>query len=406
MTGRHFSLAAEAKPFPQMGNRRAMMFVALTAAAMTLSVVAGTYAILLFYALWLPYYRYKGRLTLTFTKDVFLYYCFVALCVLSVVWSDYKSSTLRGSLEYTSMVLCSIIIARIVSLKAFNRGLAIGATCVLLTAVLLGGFEMEGIFGSKNQAGFLAEVGIFVSGYCFFTSRRLTKVIFLATFLVCMAAMVESRSATSTASLAVTIAISAFAYVIIKLPRKLRSVGLSMTLLVGFFLAVILLSVDWQSMVFSALGKDATLTGRTYLWAQGYKIGLEAPFIGHGYNAFWVIGQPRAERYWYEFSIFTRTGFHFHNLFIEVFVELGVLGALLVISMFVAMLIGSWRYLLKYTDGKGVFLLGLTVMMLIRAFTEVDFFQQYGLGQILFFSILPRLAAKPPLPTEHRPKIQ
>ncbi len=58
-----------------------------------------------------------------------------------------------------------------------------------------------------------------------------------------------------------------------------------------------------STCVLGAFGKDATLTGRTYLWAEGLRAVGETPVVGVGYQAYWVQGFSEAERLWEEFYI-------------------------------------------------------------------------------------------------------
>jgi exopolysaccharide production protein ExoQ len=140
------------------------------------------------------------------------------------------------------------------------------------------------------------------------------------------------------------------------------------------------------------MGKDSTFTGRTYLWSQGIKDGLQRPFTGWGYQAFWVVGQPLAERYWYEYGMFDRAGFHFHNLFINVFVELGFVGLILMIMIYLSTGVKSVQFLLRNgANLQSVFFVGITIMFILRALPEVDTSGPFGIGPLLFFSIIPRI---------------
>ncbi len=85
----------------------------------------------------------------------------------------------------------------------------------------------------------------------------------------------------------------------------------------------------WRRSDPRRLGKDSTLTGRTYLWQQGIEAAKASPLVGVGYQAYWVQGFSEAERLWEEFYIGSRAGFHFHNTFIEAVVETGLIGLIL-----------------------------------------------------------------------------
>ncbi len=382
---------------PQVSEFSATALVALTIILLIFSGVIGTYAIILFYILWLPRFFYRKKFVPYFSRDVWLIYIFLGLCIASVIWSDYPSVTLRASLELASMVLIAVVIARLTSTAAFVKGLAVGAFLVLLATFASGHFAIESIFGSKNQAGYVAEVGVFASVvYLFSAARRRSKAVFVPVFLFCGLALFLSHSATAVVSLAVALLASALGGITARLPRRIRGLGLAALIVIGSIAVLAATSFGLQAALFQSLGKDTTLTGRTYLWGEGMKIALQQPILGLGYSAFWVQGRQLAEQYWYEFYIPTRSGFHFHNLYIETFVELGGAGLFLLILL---VCLTGWQSLLyvlkKGRDTTGIFCLGLFFMLLVRTFVEVDFLGQFGIGQLLFFGILPRLAMRP-----------
>jgi O-antigen ligase len=71
------------------------------------------------------------------------------------------------------------------------------------------------------------------------------------------------------------------------------------------------------------LGKDETLTGRTDLWAVAVVMALERPWLGYGYNAFWLgLGGPSAEVW----RVVGWVPSHGHNGFLDVWLDLGLLG--------------------------------------------------------------------------------
>ena len=117
--------------------------------------------------------------------------------------------------------------------------------------------------------------------------------------------------------------------------------------------------------------------------------------FGHGYSAFWVQGNPRAEQLWFDFGILSRVGFHFHNLYIESFVELGAVG-LFIISSFLFVIMWRCIYFTLQQGMKIEFVLPLaiSVMFLIRSLVEVDLIGTFSIGPVLFFSILPRLSVR------------
>ena len=212
--------------------------------------------------------------------------------------------------------------------------------------------------------------------------------------VVSLACLVRSHSASSLASLLVVLAAVAGIYALSRLSLRLRggvtiavAVVLPLTIAIGAGLGL-------QDLILASFGKDATLTGRTYLWAEGFKFGMQHPGFGVGYAAFWVPGRPQAERYWYEFFIGTRSGFHFHDTYVEVFVELGIAGFLVLAGWMMTTLFKSVRAITVHGPTLDLNLsIGIAVLLLIRSFVEVDVLGPFGIGPFLFFPLLPKLAA-------------
>jgi exopolysaccharide production protein ExoQ len=146
-------------------------------------------------------------------------------------------------------------------------------------------------------------------------------------------------------------------------------------------------------MLLAAFGKDATLTGRTYLWQQGIEAAGRAPFVGIGYQAFWVQGFAEAERLWADFFIGTRSGFHFHNTFIATAVETGLVGCLLLTMVLLVTLGGHLGRLLSATrDGEALVLFTVAALLTVRTFVEIDILNPYHVGSFLLYFAAGKLA--------------
>jgi O-antigen ligase len=77
-----------------------------------------------------------------------------------------------------------------------------------------------------------------------------------------------------------------------------------------------------------AMGKDATLTGRTTLWNLVITVAMKHPLLGCGYNAFWNSGQVDEQ----SIALFLGwTPNHAHKGFHDVWLQLGAAGLALVL---------------------------------------------------------------------------
>ncbi|MEQ1790592.1 MAG: O-antigen ligase family protein [Rickettsiales bacterium] len=177
--------------------------------------------------------------------------------------------------------------------------------------------------------------------------------------------------------------------------RKFRILVLIFAVFLVSILTIIGMSINIGEVGLEATGKDATLTGRTELWERGIESGMENPLLGVGLGAFWMHGNPVAEKIWYDFAIPSRSGFHFHNFFINVFVEIGLIGVALWVLMFLYVCVKSFRDLLKDGDKlESIFYVGISFMYLLRSIVESDAGGPYGTGPLLFFYIVFRVASR------------
>jgi O-antigen ligase len=82
------------------------------------------------------------------------------------------------------------------------------------------------------------------------------------------------------------------------------------------------------SMVLEASGRDATLTGRTGLWGTLLKEPIN-PIVGTGYTSFWL--GERLTKYWTMYP--TSPPIQAHNGYLEVYLNLGLIGLFLLIGV-------------------------------------------------------------------------
>lgn len=384
------------KDLTQLPDSRAIPFVAITTLVMAFSMLAGPLSIILMYALWLPLIYYKGQFTIRPSVGIIFPILFALYCLLSSIWSDYPAHSLYSATQYASMIMCAIIIAQRVNLNTFLKGIALGTTLVLMVPLLIDTTTAMRIFGSKNQIGFFAEISVFTSTLLFFHIKKSPQQLFafcIMPFLISSICLITSHSASSVLSTAAVLTITALAYGVGTFSKTARLPILLLILFGAFTIAFSLYAfqIDLQGEVLEFFGKDRTLTGRTDLWADGLSFAKQRLVLGDGYSAFWMQGRPEAERLWAEFYIDAKTGFHFHNLFVQTLVDLGITGLILLITMLGVLVIRSMKNLLRHGALLGtLFPLGLSFLFLTRSLVEVDILNAYGIGPLLFFSALPR----------------
>ncbi|MGH6808112.1 MAG: O-antigen ligase family protein [Ensifer adhaerens] len=357
----------------------------------------GQASILVYYALWLPLVLVDYRRVLgNYGKYIWIL-AFAVFACLSVFWSAAPGMTARTGIQYLSHVICALIAMRTIDIRTLVRGALAGVGIVLIYSLLFGVYHLDpldgtfsfvGAFASKNQLGFYASLGIY---FAFIApvalgERGLWLGAALVVGLISAYSLLASQSATSVLT----------AVAIIGCWLGMRAVGmLSPGHRKGLFLAAVVVGgvtaiaavygggVD---LVLGLFGKDSTLTGRTYLWQQGIEAALSSPFVGVGYQAYWVQGFSEPERLWEEFFIATRSGFHFHNTFIEAMVETGAIGLVLLCTVLLVTVSGHIKRLLAYdhhTESSVLF--GVAMLLFVRAFVEIDIMNPYHVGSFLLY---------------------
>ncbi|MGO4623441.1 O-antigen ligase family protein [Ensifer sp. 2YAB10] len=357
----------------------------------------GQVSILLYYALWLPLVLVDYRRVLGNYGRRLWILGFAVFACLSVFWSEAPSMTARTGIQYLSHVVCALIAMRLIDVRTLTRGAIAGIGIVLVYSLLFGVYHLDpldgtysfvGAFSSKNQLGFYASLGIY---FAFIApvalgERRSWLLASGAVGLLAAYSLLASQSATSVLTTAVIIGLWLGMRVVGMLSPGHRKGLFLAAVICGALVAVAGIYGGGVDLVLGLFGKDSTLTGRTYLWQQGIEAAMASPMVGVGYQAYWVQGFSEAERLWEEFYISTRSGFHFHNTFIEAIVETGFIGLVLLSGILLTTVLGHIKRLLTEDhDIQSSVLFGITMLLLVRSFVEIDIMNPYHVGSFLLY---------------------
>jgi exopolysaccharide production protein ExoQ len=284
--------------------------------------------------------------------------------------------------------------------------------CLVITAMLSVVFGKEsvdpltgssafvGVFESKNQLGFftslmlLAAVALLIDGRQPVPARLLGGV----ALVLALPLLVLTRSGTAIVSavLACLVLVANFVFSQLSRYERARLLGVAAVVMLPIAILLVVAGDDVAAVLLDLMGKDATLTGRTLLWAHALQLIPQHPLLGYGYQAFWQQDTVEAESLWFEFHVLSRQGFHFHSTYFETAVELGWVGA----GVLVATLLGTFGALIRWSwRSRSVTASFFTAMMfclLTRSFVEVDVLMQFQIGAFTLF-IAATYAARQPL---------
>ena len=395
---------------PDHNFRYGLVAVAISIFVFAYSIRFGQVSILAYYALWLPLVLVDYRKALGTSGDLAWIAPFAVLACLSTFWSAAPGVTARASVQFASHVVCALIAARTVSVRTLTLGALLGTLLVLFFSLLHGQYHLDpldgsysfvGAFPSKNQLGLFSSLGVYFAfaALVVLGERGFWRIVALACGGLSAVLLARSQSATSVITLALVLAIQVWLRLALLFSPRVRKVSMAAGIVLAICVVFAGLNFGGLDLLLAAFGKDSTLTGRTYLWSQGWAAASQAPFFGVGYQAYWVQGFSEAERLWEEFYIGSRSGFHFHNTFIEVGVELGLVGVALITTVLLRTFAGHLGRVLGDARNEASFVLfGLVAMFLVRAFVEVDVINPYVVGSFLLFYAAGRLAAPRAVP--------
>lgn len=286
--------------------------------------------------------------------------------MLSSIWSIEPGTSLYYGFQYFVTVMVGATIGAGTDRRQALYGLFAAFGIFAVVSLLLGrdvGWggggasrvttAFAGITGSKNAAADTAASGVMVASAMLVASLRDRRLLVAGAALGVLAIdlWILRRAESTGALVACLVAVMALvAWNIAKLFTAQARTAVFMAL--GAIVAIAaLLYKFWLTpllaMLLKAAGKDATLTGRTYIWDKAFSLVEARPVLGLGYSAFWRQGNIDAEGLWMFAGITGRAGFNFHNTFIEILVHLGYVGlllyALIAVGLFVMLVIRTIR---------------------------------------------------------------
>ncbi|CAN7212107.1 O-antigen ligase family protein [Microbacterium sp. LjRoot45] len=204
---------------------------------------------------------------------------------------------------------------------------------------LFDGGRIQGLFGNSNALAYVALLGIVVFGIRIAskTPRRALLVgwIALAAFL-----FVRAGSATAYLAAAFTVVVLATAL----LMRTTRRPGERTRYYIAYaVIAVGGLGALWlaRDTVFRLLGRSADLTGRESIWGAVAARASERPVFGWGFATPWVPTDPFFDGWIVDHG---ETVMQAHNMWLDVFLQLGAVGVTLMALTYLAFIWRSWFF--------------------------------------------------------------
>jgi exopolysaccharide production protein ExoQ len=341
---------------------------------------------------------------------------FLILALASVFWSDYPDITIRRTGSAITAAIWCVYLASRFSLREIV--VLVAQSCLLVAAgsLFMGAFFPDlgvaefipsdpgppgwiGIAGDKNTLGCVMATGMITMFYLVLSpaEKRTPASIWLAGAALCGVLLYLSQSRTSWAAAFAGLVVC----LIVRVMYRRPAVGIIV------WAALLLLGLPLIWLIFRELGtltalvgKDATFTGRIDLWAEVLPYGALRPWFGYGYGAFWVVDSPITQAIWEALNSYRPP--HAHNGWIETYLELGLVGCMIVAVQVLTLFVNSARAIVSGRDVDAPYMLLITTMLLVFNIGEADltrapalFWPFLFLGPIAIKKILRRARTKP-----------
>lgn len=338
---------------------------------------------------------------------------FVGVALLTTLWSTTPVLTLTAAGTLLATAIAALVIVRGTEPAQFFRLLYRGFQCSMFVGVgfevfvtvvlrrpvlqleqwsisllggsypdpwsenlLLQGGPIQGFVGNRNPFGMIALLTV-VGAVVLYLERRITRADALTTGLTGVGVILLTDSATVTVTATYLIGLFVAALVLRALPSRWTRAA-SVGMLVGTAVLA-MLTLKYREAIFTLLERTPDATHRTEIWAAMILAAAQRP-EGWGYVGFWP---PQAEPY---ASIITRAAVghvppHGHNSYLDAWLQLGILGAAVLVAIVALTYLGSWRLVERSRTGHSLIPLGwalLAAALAIQGLTESRLLSEWG----------------------------
>ena len=231
------------------------------------------------------------------------------LRLVAIVASTDLYIRLRGPREMIRILAITLLLVNVLSIIAVFAFPSIGKHSATENTFLANAGNWRGITQQKNALGRFGSIGA-VLLIAYSDMMNWPKLLSYAFGAICVANVFGSQSGTGIIALVVCMALY------FRVGGRNTSPIWDVFLLVGVaaLVGVMLLAPD---MLFDLLGKDASGTGRTRIWAFCWDVIRSEPLLGYGFDAGAAYWRPVMQ------SVIFPSAVDAHNAYIQTVVDLG-----------------------------------------------------------------------------------
>lgn len=371
------------------------------------------------------------RLRVDLRKLPFTVIAFLTLALLSTIWSDYRVATLAGVALSVITTVFAVYLTSAFDLETFLRSFGVALRWILGLSLLFEfvvaafvrqpvlplwvdysglakippafywsrdllfhGGQIQGIQGNSNLLALVALFALVVFAVQW-VARTASRVWLGFWAIVAVATLALTRSSTVLIALAAVVLVGLFLLLVRQTEGVARGLSYAAGVLVALGIAAVALFA--RGPLLALLGKSPELTHRTEIWAKVIAFANERPVAGWGWVSYWA---PWVEPFK---DLVTIKGVHYyqaHDAWIDLYLQLGVIGVIVFGLLVLTTLVRSWILALDAGRGRVAFVnlfpLLIVVVLIVHSIAESRLLIEISFALLVVASI--RSAQREPAP--------
>lgn len=246
---------------------------------------------------------------------------------------------------------------------------------------LFDGERIQGIVGNSNLLAFVAMLGviIFAVEFAIIGTKRWISATFV---IISVATMLLAKSAGIGFAMAAVFVAAVVSIAVEGKEKAIRHRYYRVAWIVAGVTALIVLLN--RATVFEFFGKSPDMTGRSGIWKLVLGLVEQRPFAGWGWTGHWM---PGVEPFEGLVVIGKVPYYQAHNAYLDVAMQLGLIGALMFAALLFITFIKLWRLAVRHTVALYLWPILVFMGLLVWSLTESRLLIEIGWTLLMLFAI-------------------
>ena len=315
----------------------------------------------------------------------------IALTILSIIWSSNPPKTIARCVAIVGTSLFGLYLASRYTMKeqlklfawVFGVAIVLSFAFALPKYGIMGGVhagKWRGIYYHKNVLGKEMSVSTVIFLVQAINPQKKQWLFWLGLLFSVLLVILSTATSSLINIIFLFVAFAAFQILRWDFERLIPA----FTALVTIGGSLYLLITTNAEALLGSIGKDTTLTGRSELWPLVIQAISKKPWLGYGYGGFWYGWKSESSVVWYAAGWPAPNS---HNGFLDIFLQIGVVGFVVFAIAFVSALFRAFTRLRRTKGSEALWPLLFLTYLILNNLGETSLIVQNDIFWVLFISI-------------------